>query len=285
MVGAKLSLGVGLLVVGVLGSLVSAQSANLAFDVASVKPNTSNAPPTARFPLGPGDAFTSDDLFSATNQPLITYLRFAFQLGQGDLLDLASWVYNDRFDVEARASGSPTKNQMRQMVRALLEDRFRLAWHAERRRRPVFNLVKAGTTGPQLRRHVDDCAVDPLPTSGLQLPPIPCGTAGNIAASTPGRGRLAGRAVTIDRLAQLLANPFTGIDRPVIDRTGLSGPLDFTLEWALPPELGQLLGAQAVDAGPSILEALKGQLGLKLSRANGVVEVVVIDRIEWPSPN
>jgi hypothetical protein len=89
----------------------------MAFDVASVKPNTSNAPAHSRFPLGPGDGYVSNGgLFAATNQPLIVYLRFAFKLGQSDLPDLPAWVYNDRFDIEARAQGNPTKGQTRLMM-------------------------------------------------------------------------------------------------------------------------------------------------------------------------
>ena len=62
-------------------------------------------------------------LFAATNQSLIVYLRFAFKLGQSDLTDLPAWVYNDRFDIEARAQGNPTKDQTRLMMPSLLADR------------------------------------------------------------------------------------------------------------------------------------------------------------------
>jgi uncharacterized protein (TIGR03435 family) len=74
----------------------------MAFDVVSVKPNTSIARESSRFPLGPGDGYLAGGLFSATNQPLIAYLRFAFKLGQGDLLGLPGWIYNERFDIAAR---------------------------------------------------------------------------------------------------------------------------------------------------------------------------------------
>lgn len=89
---------------------MSAAGVRMAFDVASVKPNLSDAPSGSRFPLGPGDAYASGNLFSAANQPLIVYLRFAFKLGQSDLMGLPAWVYSDRFDVVARAEGTPTKD-------------------------------------------------------------------------------------------------------------------------------------------------------------------------------
>jgi uncharacterized protein (TIGR03435 family) len=285
---------------------MEAAGRRMAFDVASVKPNTSNEPPNSHYPMGPGDAYVPNGgLFAATNQPLIVYLRFAFKLGQGDLLGLPAWVYNDRFDIEARAQGNPTKDQTRLMMQSLLADRFRLTRHIETRTGPVFNLVlsKAGTIGPQLQAHADDgsCAAASTPqtpgsaplatpsaptsTSGLQLPPFPCGSIGAIPASAPGRGRLGGRTVTIGRMAGFLTNPFTGVDRPVRDRTGLAGTFDFSLEWSLAPDSAQPLGPAPEDTGPTFLEALQQQLGLKLTSTTGPVDVLVIDHVEQPSPN
>jgi len=104
----------------IVSATLSAQTpAGPSFEVASIKPNRTATPPTTLFPLGPGDAYAATGgLFRATNQPLIAYLRFAYRLGQGDLLDLPGWVYDERFDVQARASGDPTKDQMRLMMRA-----------------------------------------------------------------------------------------------------------------------------------------------------------------------
>ncbi len=79
----------------------------MAFDIASVREDKSSVPANSRFPLGPGDAYAPGGLFSSTNQPLIVYLRFAYKLPQSDLLGLPAWVYDDRFDIEARARGKP----------------------------------------------------------------------------------------------------------------------------------------------------------------------------------
>jgi uncharacterized protein (TIGR03435 family) len=252
-----------------------------AFEVASVKPNRSDAPASSRFPLGPGDAYVPDGgFFAATNQALIVYLRFAYKLGQGDLLGMPGWVYNERFDIEARAQGNPTKDQVRLMMRALLADRFKVITHTETRKRPVLDLVllKAGKVGPQLRVDLDECAAGAAPssTSGLQLPPIACGSMGQIPASAPGLGRLGGRRVTIARIAGFLTNPFTGVDRPVLDRTGLAGTFDFSLEWAVEDSDG---------AGPTFLQALRDQLGFKLKSATGPVEVLMVDHVERPTSN
>jgi uncharacterized protein (TIGR03435 family) len=134
-----------------LTSMTAAQNQPLAFEVASVRSNKSTAQPMSRFPLGPGDAYVPGNLFSATNQPLIAYLRFGFKLSQAELLDLPTWVYDERFDIAARAIGNPTKDEMRLMMRSLLADRFKLKTHIERRTKPAFNLVlvREGQIGPR----------------------------------------------------------------------------------------------------------------------------------------
>jgi uncharacterized protein (TIGR03435 family) len=191
----------------------------MAFDVASVRPNKSNDQANSNFPLGPGDGYVlNGGLFAATNQPLIVYIGFAYKLRQSDLPGLRAWVYDDRFDIEARTNGNPTKDQMRLMMQSLLADRFKLAVHTAIKQGPVFALVvaKPGKTGPQLQRDSKPCSTAPSPqvlaaapaaapsapssASGLQLPEFPCGNLGPIPASTPERGRLGGRDVTMGEL-------------------------------------------------------------------------------------
>jgi uncharacterized protein (TIGR03435 family) len=288
-------------------SLAEMQAAGvrMAFDVASVKSDKSNAPANSRFALGPGDGFAPGTLFAAINQPLIVYLRFAYKLGQSDLLGLPAWIYNDRFDIEARAPGSPTKDQMRLMMQSLLADRFKLTSHTEKRTQAVLNLVlsKGGKTGAQLQVHANDgsCAAPIAPqtpsaespaassaassTSGIHLTSIPCGSIGPIPPTVPGRSRIVGRRVTMGRIAGQLMNPFTGLDRPVLDRTGLTGAFDFSLEWSLPTDPAQPPESLPADSGPTFLEALQEQLGLKLKSAKGPVDVLVIDHVEHPTEN
>jgi uncharacterized protein (TIGR03435 family) len=225
-----------LLLMGFAGVSDAAQRP-LAFEVASVKPNRSSDPAYFVFPLGPGDAYVRNGgLFSATNQPLVAYVRFAFKLGQVDVPGLPSWAYTEAFDIEARAQGNPTKDEMRQMMLSLLSDRFRFTSHTETQTKPAFEflLAKPGRTGPQLRVHSDKNGSCQAQISGLQLPDFPCGSIGPLPASAPERGRIGGRAVSIERLAAYITNPFTGVDRPVFDRTGLTGTFDFSVEWALP---------------------------------------------------
>lgn len=178
------------------------------------------------------------------------------------------------------------------MMQSLLVDRFKLAVHTETKEGPVFALVlsKPGKMGPQLQRDAEPCAsASPLqaagaarpaaPSSrpGLQLPEVPCGNIGPFPTAVPWQGRLVGRDVTMGRIAGFL--------KTVLDRTGLAGTFDFNLEWLLAPDPTQPPGSQPEDTGPTFLEALQQQLGLKLVPQTGPVDVLIIDHVEEPSPN
>ncbi len=107
------------LILGLSSALLAQPAPEFSFDVASVKPNRTDAAATTLFPLGPGDAYAaSGGRFRATNQPLVTYVRFAYRLGQGDVPDLPRWAYSERFDIEARADGAPTKDQIQGVFRS-----------------------------------------------------------------------------------------------------------------------------------------------------------------------
>jgi uncharacterized protein (TIGR03435 family) len=270
-----------------LSPVLFAQSpADPSFEVASVKSNRTDAPPTTLFPLGPGDAYAANGgRFRATNQPLIAYLRFAYRLGTGDLLGLPSWVYNERFDIEARANGEPPKDQMRLMMRSVLRDRFKLAVHTEQRTQAVFDLQLAtpGRTGPQLRAHqADEACVAP---SIFQLPGFPCGSIGFVTIGGGDRVRIVGNGEPMDKIADALRIPPTGIDRHIRNRTGLSGTFDVSLEWSVVSDTVQAPITVQDDTPPRFLEALKTQLGLILSSTRGPVDVLVVDQVERPAEN
>lgn len=281
-----------------------AAGGKMSFDVASVKPNKLHGQAHSNFPLGAGDTYSPNGgLFSAQDNPLLVYMMFAYKVASlNDLHDIPDWVGSDNFDIEARAQGNPTKDQMRLMMQSLLADRFKLSMHAENQTKPVYELVlsKPGETGPQLQRYIDNgscsAAANPAalpPTSfaastttsasGLQLPPIPCGDFSVLPASAPGRFRVGGKNIPISLIArQLPTAALAGVYRPVFDHTGLRGTFNFSIEW-IPTLAGTT--PSAVEAGPTFTEALDEQLGLKLVSTSGPVEVLVIDHIEEPSPN
>jgi uncharacterized protein (TIGR03435 family) len=133
----------------------------LAFEAASVKPNNSGTA-NSNIPLGPGSTYSPTGGLFAANQPLVLYILFAYNLlgnqMQSLLPQLPQWALADRYEIQARAGGTPSKDEMRLMMRALLAERFKLATHHETRQVPVLAMVltEPGKIGPQLRRHSDD---------------------------------------------------------------------------------------------------------------------------------
>jgi uncharacterized protein (TIGR03435 family) len=282
----------------------AAGQASPAFDVASVKPNKSGKQPSSNFPLGPGDVYVPNGgFFSATNQPLITYFYFAYRImsnqGRYVLPQLPQWVTTERFDIQARAEGNPGKNEMRLMMRSLLADRFKLAVHHETRQVPLFAivLVKPGKTGPHLQLHPNDTScpttTQPPAKPASQAPtaadgfPVLCNGLFPLPASAPGRMRVGGRNVTINFIADTLSG-MADLGRAMFDKTGLSGTVDFVLEWTperrTPPQPGAA-SQPDLPSGPTFQQALREQLGLKLESEKGPLEIIVVDQVEHPSEN
>ncbi|HEY6467937.1 MAG TPA: TIGR03435 family protein [Candidatus Acidoferrales bacterium] len=280
----------------------TAAGGKMAFDTVSVKQNLEpyppeGSPPHSNFPLDSGDAYSlNGGLFSTIKWPLYVYIGFAYKLppyvNSRVIQQLPKWARANHFDVQARAQGSPTKDQMRLMVQSLLADRFKLAVHTEAQKVPVYELVpdKPGKLGANLSPHSADrpCAMTDdlrLSPTDANAAPFPCGTMSGHFVS--GRMHLEGRALTMGQLADYMKEePGSGLDWPVADHTGLAGTFDFTLEWT-PQGPISLNGANAPldETGPPFVIALKQQLGLKLDATTGLVNVLVIDHVEQPTPN
>ncbi len=119
------------------------------FDVASVKQDTavpSSQTVSSNVPLDPMDAFTpTGGLFTATNQPLAAYMVLAYKLSPEQTVSIQSqlprWANANRYDIQAKVSDNPTKDQMRLIMQALLADGFKLVIHHETRQVPVLALV------------------------------------------------------------------------------------------------------------------------------------------------
>jgi uncharacterized protein (TIGR03435 family) len=246
--------------------LLIAAQAPLAFEVASIKLNRSA---DSRRQIGPAPG----GRFLVTNTTLRDLLPYAYGLPQAQasfrVIGGPAWIDDDRFDITASVAGTWTPQQMSEMLRTLLADRFGLVAHRELREMPTYALVVASQPRRLTRSAVDQAACDarraaiqrrePVPPPVAGAPPI-CGTGRTI----PGAIRAVGQ--TTDALATSLA-PF--VSRVVADRTQLEGLWDYELTWNDPD-------------GPSIFTALQEQLGLKLESTYGPVDVVVIDRVEHP---
>jgi uncharacterized protein (TIGR03435 family) len=286
--------------VAIASILLAGSAAGQTFDVASVKVNKSNDPPYFNFPLGPGDVYVQNGgLFSATGVPFVTYLFFAYKLignqAQYMLPQLPDWAKTEHFDIQARAEGNPGKDQMRILMRALLAERFKLKMHTESREVPMlaFVLVKAGKTGPQIQSHADDAECETnAPANGPGLQTVPGGfpaLCNGIFAMTPGaqgRTRIGARNITLKFLADSLSG-WSNQGRPMIDQTGLSGTFDFVMEFTpdLPGPQPPGTNSQPDTSGPTLEQALRDQLGIKLESVKGTMDVLVLDHVERPSEN
>ena len=174
------------------------------FDVASVKQDTTPLSPQtvhSNVPLGPQDMYSpTGGLLSATNFPLLQYMVFAYKLTstqfQSVQSQLPKWATTNRYDIQARVAGNPTKDQFRLMMQALLADRFKLAIHYEIKQQPIFALVldKPGKLGPKLQPHPADS---------------PCSTAGDAPGGTATNGyrRVPGVVRCVLRMAGIRSHP------------------------------------------------------------------------------
>lgn len=281
----------------------------LAFEVSSVRPHYGgvvnhefDSYPRSNISLSWGnETLPHGGMLRATNNQLISYIAFAWNLSGGQELYLRQhapkWVKEERFDISAQPSiPNPTKNQLRLMMQSLLASRFNLAVHVEAVDMPVYalKLVSTNRLGPQLRRHLPD---DPVCKSKEEMKldgaakvedfqdgyPAACNAIFYMRPSgtaiKPG-----GRGVSMALLTSVL--PImgdTGLDRPIVDKTGITGDVDFAIELPLVP--GSLSDADRADTSIEFVTALRDQLGLKLERDKGLVDVIVIDRIDHPTPN
>jgi uncharacterized protein (TIGR03435 family) len=247
-------------------------------EIVSVKPNMSGR---TNFLMRP----PSDGRFTATNVTLKLLIALAYQLREPEIFGGPAWIGSDRYDITAKAADSNVNTeQSRVMIQRMLEDRFALKVHREKKEIPIFMLVPA-KNGLKIAEAKEGGCV-----------PMPQGTSAPGQAPTPFCGRIillpngiAGKKMTMVQLA----NSLSGIvGPPVIDNTGYAGYFDFQLEFSR--ELTAVNSSPAADdrlttptdsSEPSIFTALQEQLGLKLQTAKGPVEVLVIDRAEKASAN
>ena len=268
----------------------------MAFDAASIKLDTSDAAPHSNFALDAGSDYAANGgLFSVTKSPLSAFIGFAYKLTpyqtQSLQAQLPKWAATDRFDVQARAQASVTKDQMRLMMQSILADRFKLTIHVETQQAPVYALVlvNPGKTGPQLKVHSDDPPCSNATPAAGKAPAAR--TAGGVAAAcgaligqiVSGHVHVLARDMTMGQIASYLVVAGR-LDRPVLDQTGLSGNFDMSVEApGVSPPPGS--GIQADPSAPTFVEALRDELGLKLVPQTGTVEAPVIDHVEEPTPN
>ena len=237
------------------------QDAAPAFEVASIKPS-----PQVRMWSGfqpqPGGRFEAH----ATVKAMVAW---AYDIREFYVTGGPAWASSDEFTVVAKAETAATPAQMRQMLRTLLSDRFKVSVRRETKEAALYDLVAA-----KGESKLQEAKGDP----------------GFIAFKGP--GQIECQRIDMRGLAGYLQ---TLLGQVVLDKTGMTGVYNFKLTWtpdesqAGKPGAGPVGGraenpaGAAPDPGPSIFTALQEQLGLKLEPGRGPVDTIVIEHVEKPS--
>jgi uncharacterized protein (TIGR03435 family) len=199
-----------------------------------------------------------------------------------------AWIYSELYDINAKAEGNPNEDMMRgPMMQALLEDRFQLKIHRETREVPVYSLTVA-QSGSQLRPFAEgSCTPMPLTVPMPELAPGQEYCKVKVGLST-GKPVVDAQGSTLAEFSQLLN---LVLDRPVIDKTGITGKFDIRLEFGINEatprflpggDLARFAEAASNSTGPSVFSAIQ-ELGLKLEPTQGSRDFLVIDHVERPT--
>jgi len=252
------------------------------YEVASIRPRK----------FGSGGMIIWDfrpDGFTAKNITLQMLIRMAYGVEDYQISGAPKWLNAETYNVEAKLDGTVADKlrkltfdqrsvEQQPMLQALLVDRFQLTLHRESKELPAYVLVIA-KGGPKVQE------AKPGDTYPNGMKDLEGHGHGDIMHF--GRGLLTGQGVPIAFLVRMLSQQQLG--RPVLDKTGLKGNYDFTLQWTPDENRTPTVGQQGTDdtppPGPSIFTAIQEQLGLRLEPQKGPVEVLVIDHVERPSEN
>jgi uncharacterized protein (TIGR03435 family) len=235
-----------------------------AFEVATIKPVDPDAK-AGRYIIMQGA-----NRFVEKAYTLKLLIAAAYDLNPRTISGGPGWIESDHYDIVAVTPGEvrPTHDEQMAMLRNLLTDRFKLAFHREEK---VFSLyeLEVAKSGPKIKSS----------TAPPDDPPA------LISTVYPQRIVMPARNVTMNDLTRLMQRAI--LDRPVVDKTGLTGRYDFDLEWA-PDETqfgGEVPPASAEAQAAPLFSAIQQQLGLRLEATRGPVQALVVDKAERPSAN
>ncbi len=253
-----------ILILGVFAALFLNAADGPQFDAVSIHPSA----PDAR---GGGYNILPGRL-EVKNQTLKDIVKFAWDIQDYQVSGGPSWMDGDHYQIEATCPASASLADRRKMMQALLADRFGLAVHGEPKEVSGYALVVA-KNGHKLQTSTateEGMMLGRSPSSGLRT--------------------LTGTHAKMSGLAGLLSDL---LNRPVEDKTALTGVYDFKMEWQPDPTIeSSQRGFQKGDAspaadqsGPTIFTALQESLGVRLENAKQSVDAIVIDHAEKPSAN
>ena len=234
------------------------------FDVATIKPVDPDAK-AGRYIIMQGT-----NRFVEKAYTLKLLIAAAYDLNPRTISGGPGWMESDHYDIVAVTPGEvrPSHDEQMSMLRNLLTDRFKLTFHREQKVFSIYELEVA-KNGPKLKAS----------TAPADDPPA------LISTVYPQRIVMPARNATMSDLARLMQRAI--LDRPVVDKTGLTGRYDFDLEWA-PDETqfgGEVPVAPADAPSLPLFAAIQQQLGLRLEATRGPVAALVVDKAERPSAN
>lgn len=244
------------------------------FEVASIKafvmPKTAGAGPI-RYGAVSGGPGTNDPTHQTMYaMPMRLLLMAAFELQNFQLVGGDS---PDMFDFAVVIPPGATKADVRTMWRNLLVSRFGLKYHIEQREVPLDELV-VGARGHKLVENPEaELSIGEGQRAVLERPGLT--TVASKGANGGPLAKVTGKAQPMSALASLIS---TQLQSPVADKTGLTGTYDFSLEYL--PQMSAGVATQVDDTSVDIRSALQQQLGLRLVKGKGMVDVVVVDKIE-----
>ncbi len=235
-----------------------------AFEVATIKPVAFDAK-GGRYITMQG---TSRFVEKAYTLKLL--IAAAYDLNPRTILGGPPWIDSDHYDILALTPGEvrPTHDEQMSMLRNLLADRFSLAFHREPKEFSIY-VLETLKGGAKLK-----------PSAGAPDDPPAL-----ISTVYPQHILLPARNATMADFVSLLQRAV--LDRPVVDKTALTGKFDFDLQWA-PDETqfgGDVPVAPAEAPAAPLFAAIQDQLGLKLTATRGPVDALVVDKAEQPSAN
>jgi uncharacterized protein (TIGR03435 family) len=239
------------------------------FEVATIKPSDPSRP-------GFGINVDRSGQLHTLNTSLSELIKFAYDVHPKQIVGAPAWVDSEKFDLLGKPDlpGMPSVNQMKAMMQKLIEDRFGLKFHREKKELSVYAITVA-KGGEKIKKN--ETATVPIPGLG----------------GIPQRGFNV-RNGTIAEFASVMQSQF--MELPVVDQTGLGDTrYDFVLKWTPDPSQrsgfggGPPPGAPApvsdADAPPDLFAAMQQQLGLKMGTTKAAVDVIVIDKVDKPSEN
>lgn len=245
-----------------------------AFEVATIKP----APPDTK--ASQYIVMQGNDRFVAKHYTLKLMIAAAYNVSpkaisggrvSGDpVSDDLGWMDSDHYDIVALTPGAdrPSRDQQMAMLRNLLVERFQLKMHREQKELSIYQLEVA-KGGPKLRPSAE----------------APGEPAALISTVYPDHIHMPARNATMAEFASLLQRAV--LDRPVVDKTGLSGHYDFDLDWA-PDETqfgGEVPTARSDAQSPPFFTAIQQQIGLRIEATKGPVMALVVDSAQRPTAN